>query len=228
MTNKTRKVLHKLFIAAIIAVVIGIIYIVVANLIVTCSTSSRMHEAEYYQTKNDYDAIIVLGCGIYDNSIPTPLMSDRLDAAIILYNNGVAPKILMSGDHREDDYNEVAVMREYAMAHGVPSEDIFMDHAGLSTYETMYRAKNVFGINKAIVVTQEYHLYRSLYLASAMGIDADGAIAVGHTFQSQWLWNSREILARSKDLLFGIFKPDTPIGGEPIDITGNGEVTLDE
>lgn len=206
---------QKLLIAAIVFIAICIIYVIAANLITTGATKSRIHDAEYFigndTSDEEYDAIIVLGCGIYDNSIPTPLMSDRLDVAINLYASGVAPKLLMSGDHSSSDYNEVAVMRDYAISRGVPEEDIILDHSGFSTYESMYRASRIFDINRAIVVTQEYHLYRALFLAEAMGIDAQGAVATGHEFRDQWYFDTREYFARAKDLIFGIIKPEVTI-----------------
>ena len=176
--------------------------------------------------KSSYDCILVLGCGVWEET-PSPLLSDRLDAAVKLYHAGAAPKVLVSGDHGRKDYNEVSVMRKYLIDRGVPSEDVFMDHAGFSTYETMYRASDVFGVRKALVVTQEYHLYRALYDASAFGIEAEGAMATGHVFASQAIWNMREAAARVKDFIWCIFKPEPTYRGEKIDIHGNGEVTLD-
>ena len=132
----------------------------------------------------------------------------------------------MSGDHGQKDYDEVSVMRQYALDRGVPSEDIFMDHAGFSTYETMYRAWDIFGVKKAIVVTQKYHLYRALYDAKAFGIHADGVIATGHVFAAQTMWNMREALARVKDFVWCVFKPEPTFRGEKIDIAGNGEETI--
>lgn len=156
------------------------------------------------------EVIIVPGCGIVDNKTPTHMLSDRLDVAIDLYNRGLAPKLLFSGDHKNDSHNEVAAMHDYAIERGVPEEDIILDHSGFSTSETMFRAKDVFGINKAIVVTQEYHLSRSLYLAKAAGIDVIGVCAEGHVFKGQLYYSLRELGARPKDFalcLLGI-EPD--------------------
>ena len=211
--------------------VLCLMYGVITNIIILNSAKNKMYSVEsFIEDKNDenYDAIIVLGCGVYADGTPTPLLSDRLDAAISLYDAGVAPKLLMSGDHYKDNYNEVAAMREYALERGVPSEDIFMDHAGLSTYDSMYRAANIFELNSCVVVTQEYHLSRALYLANSLGIDSVGVIATGHIFEAQPYYSFREVLARSKDFAKCIFKPEASINGEVIDITGNGEVTLDE
>jgi vancomycin permeability regulator SanA len=198
--------------------------LLIANLAVCLSTKGRMHTVTDSLDDKGYDCIIVLGCGVWGDT-PTMLLSDRLDAAIELYKAGVAPKLLMSGDHGRRDYDEVNVMRQYALDSGVPSEDIFMDHAGFSTYETMYRAKDIFGITKAVVVTQEYHLYRALYDASAFDIEAVGTVATGHTFAGQTRWEIREALARVKDLIWCILKPEPTYRGDKIDIRGNGIVT---
>ena len=99
-----------------------------------------------------------------------------LDDGIALYFAGAAPKIIMSGDNSTVSYNEVKAMKDYAVAQGVPSEDVFCDHAGFSTYESMYRAKHVFGAERIVVATQTYHLYRALYAASGLGLEAVGVL----------------------------------------------------
>ena len=219
---------NNLFISILrLLIIIGLVLIVligVMNACVCLPVRKRMYSLSEASKKSGYDCIIVLGCGVWGTS-PTPLLSDRLDAAIALYNAGVADKILMSGDHGKKNYDEVTVMRDYALSHGVAAQDIFLDHAGFSTYETMYRAYEVFNIRKAVVVTQKYHLYRALYDADALGIEANGTIATGHVFMSQLYWDIREMAARAKDLLWCIFKPLPTYLGDKIDITGNGEVT---
>ena len=230
------KILKRILIVLLIVIlVLGLISLIL-DLVVVCSTSGRIYDepdivdsSSFTQLESkDIDCIIVPGCGVYPDGEPTPLLSDRLDIAIRLYEKGVAPKILMSGDHGDDSYNEVAVMRQYAIDRGVPSEDIFMDHAGFSTYETMYRAASIFKVKTAVVVTQKYHLYRSLFNASNLGIDACGVVATGHVFRAQSYYSFREYFARCKDVIFGIFKPKPTYLGETIDISGSGEVTLDE
>jgi vancomycin permeability regulator SanA len=230
-----KKLLKKIFKFCVIAGLIAALLVLIFDLTVVLSSKPYMYGKDEISSSSDLsslegediEAIIVLGCGVHGDT-PTTLLSDRLDAAIELYKNAkVAPKILMSGDHGRENYNEVAVMRQYAIDHGVPSEDIFMDHAGFSTYETMYRAKYIFGVDTAVIVTQEYHLYRALYDARALGIKCCGVEATGHVFAKQFVWDCREVLARTKDFFFSIFKPKPTYLGDTIDITGNGEVTLD-
>ena len=230
-----KRLLKKIFKFCVIAGLIAALLVLIFDLTVVFTSKPYMYSKEDISSVSEFDqlrdtdveAIIVLGCGVHGDT-PTTLLSDRLDAAIEIYKNAkVAPKILMSGDHGRDNYNEVAVMRQYAIDRGVPSEDIFMDHAGFSTYETMYRAKYIFGVDTAVVVTQEYHLYRALYDARALGIKCCGVEATGHEFAGQFYWDCREILARTKDFFYSIFKPKPTYLGDTIDITGSGEVTLD-
>lgn len=175
----------------------------------------------------DIDCIIVLGCLVRDDGSLSDMLRDRLIQGIELYYKGAAPKILMSGDHGQVSYDEVNAMKQYAIDNGVPSADVFMDHAGFSTYETVYRAKEVFGAKKVIIVTQEYHLYRALYIAKQLGIEAYGVSANLNTYGGQAKRDVREVLARCKDFAMCIIKPEPTYVGEPISISGNGDVTND-
>lgn len=176
----------------------------------------------------DYDCIIVLGAGIYYDMTPTPMLQDRLDTAIRLYNEGAAPKLLLSGDNGQEEYNEVEAMRQYAVDAGVKEEDIFLDYAGFSTYETMYRAMEVFNVRSAIVVTQPYHEYRALYIADKLGMEpllgvsADFENYQGNDKAGDFYRSTREILARDKDFVKCIFRPEPTFLGEVIDIHGEG------
>lgn len=172
----------------------------------------------------DADCILVLGCGVRGNS-PTPLLADRLRRGIEIFDMGAAPKILMSGDHGQADYDEVNVMKQYALNAGIAESDVFMDHAGFSTYESMYRAKEIFGVKKMIIVTQSYHLSRALYIANQLGIEAYGVASDYQTFSGQLGRDSREILARVKDLFTPHLKPMPTYLGEAIPISGDGTAT---
>lgn len=173
------------------------------------------------------DCIIVLGCGVNDSGKPMQMLRCRLDKAVELYEKGVSGKLLMSGDHGRTTYDEVNAMKAYAIEKGVPSEDIFMDHAGFSTYETMYRAGAVFCVKTACIVTQKYHLYRSVYDAEKLGIDAIGVPAAQNKTLKQLVRDAREVIARNKDLLYCLLKPLPKYLGDEIPVTGNGDVTND-
>ena len=174
----------------------------------------------------DVDCIMVLGCGVRGDS-PTPLLADRLQRGVEVYHSGAAPKILMSGDHGQTNYDEVNVMKQYALDEGIPEADIFMDHAGFSTYESMYRAKEIFGVDKMIIVTQKYHLSRAVFIARKLGIEAYGVAADYRTYWGQAKREIREILARCKDMLTTALGVPPTYTGEPISIHGDGDITND-
>ena len=177
---------------------------------------------------DDVDCIIVLGCLVKDNGNPSDMLADRLARGIELYQQGSAPKIIMSGDHGREHYDEVNTMKQVAMDEGIPSNDIFMDHAGFSTYESIYRAKEVFEADKIIIVTQKYHLYRALYIAEKLGMEAYGVDADLHTYWGQSSRDFREILARCKDFVNTIIKPEPTYLGETIPVSGDGDITNDK
>ena len=176
----------------------------------------------------DVDCIIVLGCQVKDDGSLSDMLRDRMWRALELYEAGAAPKLLVSGDHGREDYDEVGAMKQYAVDCNVPSEDVFMDHAGFSTYETVYRAKEVFEADKVIIVTQEYHLYRALYIAEQLEIEAYGVPSDFHNYAGQTMRECREILARCKDWGMCIFKPEPTYLGEAIPVSGNGDLTNDK
>jgi len=175
----------------------------------------------------DIDCIVVLGCQVKDDGKPSSMLSDRLQRGIELYKQGSTPKIIMSGDHGTKTYDEVNTMKQVAIEAGVESGDIFMDHAGFSTYESIYRAKEIFEADKIIVVTQKYHLYRALYIAQMLGIKAYGVSSDYRTYWGQSNREAREILARCKDFAKTIFKPEPTYLGEVIPVSGNGDMTND-
>lgn len=173
----------------------------------------------------DVDCIIVLGCQVKSDGTPSHMLEDRLRRGVELYELGAAPKLLMSGDHGRLEYDEVATMKQYALDAGIPSEDVFKDHAGFSTYESIYRAKEIFAADKIIIVTQEYHLYRALYIARGLGVEAYGVHCDYRTYYGQFYRDLREILARVKDFAMTIFLPEPTYLGEVIPVSGNGNVT---
>ena len=141
------------------------------NLYVKTVTSSRR-----YNNPNQIPqqrVAIVLGAGIY-NDQPSPMLADRISAAVQLYKLGRVKKLLMSGDNSSEDYDEVTVMQRYAVKLGVPQKDITLDYAGFKTYQSCYRAKEIFGVKQAVIITQNFHLPRAVYLCNQLGVDAVG------------------------------------------------------
>ena len=208
----------------VLAIIIGIFGI---NMYVTKFSEKYIIENNNYSSVKDYDCILVLGAGIWQDK-PSPMLEDRLKTAIDLYKSDVAKKIIMSGDHGKKDYDEVNIMKDFAIKNGVPSKDIFLDHAGFSSYESMYRAKKVFDVKRMIVVTQKYHLYRSLYIANKLGIDAYGVGADPRRYVGATYREAREILASNKDFIKCIIKPKPTYLGQVIPISGNGDITNDK
>lgn len=221
-----KKLLKLLAVLALLGLFAGFGVLVIDGW-VRLSTKDSILTPEEAAALEDADCILVLGCLVRSNGVPSDMLADRLRRGVSLYALGAAPKLLMSGDHGRTDYNEVAAMKQYAIDAGIPSEDVFMDHAGFSTYESIYRAKEIFGADKIIIVTQQYHLYRALYAARAMGMEAYGVAADYHTYVGQSLRDLREVLARVKDFGTGIFKPKPTYLGEFIPISGSGDLTND-
>jgi len=169
------------------------------------------------------DAAIVLGAFVDADGECCPMLVDRLDTALDLYRAGKVPKILVSGDHGRKEYDEVNAMRRYLEARGVPPEDIFMDHAGFNTYNTMVRAAKVFQVRRAIVVTQRFHLPRALYLASGVGLQAEGVCADRNRYPDEY--RLREMGARAK-AFYNVALGTAPVFlGPVIPIDGDGRAT---
>lgn len=187
----------------------------------------RLLTVEKAAELEDVDCILVLGCLVRSNGTPSDMLADRLEQGIGLYELGAAPKLLMSGDHGRKDYNEVETMKQYAVSAGISSSDVFMDHAGFSTYDSIYRAKEIFAADKVIIVSQEYHLYRALYLTEKLGLEAYGVAAEGDDYSGQTYRELREILARVKDFMTAIIKPEPTYLGDVIPVNGDGDLTND-
>lgn len=208
-------------------VLLGGCTVLAGNSYVKNSTANRIITAEQAAAISDVDCILVLGCKVKDDGVPSHMLEDRLRRGVELYHGKAAPKLLMSGDHGRTEYNEVGAMKAYAINAAVPSSDVFMDHAGFSTYESLYRAKEVFGVKKVILVSQEYHLHRAIYIAEEMGIEAYGVSADYRTYSGQAKRDLREVLARCKDILTTAFEVPPTYDGHPIPINGDGDLTND-
>lgn len=209
---------------AIIVIIIIVIIVLGINLYVKISTNKQIIKEDEYKELSDVDCIIILGAGIWGDK-PSPMLEDRLLEGINLYQNNVSDKIIMSGDHGREEYDEVNIMKNYAIQKGIPSENIFMDHAGFSTYDSIYRAKDIFEAKKIIIVTQKYHLYRALYIANQLGLEAYGVGADPRQYAGATYREIREILARDKDFIKCIFKPKPTYLGDIIPVNGNGDIT---
>lgn len=171
---------------------------------------------------------LVLGGGVYPDGTVSPMLADRLEVGLRLYRAGKVGRLLLSGDHGRRGYDEVSAMAAYVERRGIPPEDVFLDHAGFSTYESVYRAREVFGVESAIIVTQGFHLPRALYIAGALGVPATGVASDLRPYLASSWHEWREVAARNKAFLqAGLFQPPPTFLGDPIPITGDGRVTRD-
>jgi vancomycin permeability regulator SanA len=225
--HKKRKPLASFLSTVLTLVILGAAVVAGINLWTIVSVQDKILTEETAAKLEDIDCIIVLGCSVHSDGTPSHMLEDRLKRGVALYHAGAAPKILMSGDHGTEHYDEVSTMKRYAVEAGIPSEDVFMDHAGFSTYETVYRAKEIFGAKKILIVTQQYHLYRAMYIAQAMDLEVYGVAADYRQYSGQFARDVREVLARVKDFGMTIFWPEPTYLGEPIPISGSGELTHD-
>ena len=224
---KQREKLKPIVMILLCLALVGVIALCSINGYVKSVAKERIVTVEETATLEDVDCIIVLGCQVRDDGTLSHMLRDRLMRGLDVYHAGATPKLLMSGDHGRKEYDEVNAMKQYAIENGVPSEHVFMDHAGFSTYETVYRAKEIFEADKVIIITQEYHLYRALYIADKLGLEAYGVSADLNKYAGQSMRDFREILARCKDWAMCIFKPEPTYLGESIPVNGNGDVTND-
>ncbi len=230
-SKKKHPILKRILLTGSALALLGCLCVLGLNLWVTISTSGQIlrlsEEDPLDDNEKNHDCIVILGAGLRGNE-PSPMLRDRLDKGISCYQNGLAPKILMSGDHGRDGYNEVQVMKQYAVNAGVPSQDIFMDHAGFSTYDSMVRAHDIFGLKNPVIVTQEYHIYRALFIGSRVGLDCTGIPTDFYKYGGQPYRTFREYIARCKDVGTVLLGTEPVTRGEPISITGNGDVTNEQ
>lgn len=174
------------------------------------------------------DAIIVLGAGVREDGTPSDILTDRLSTSLDILNMGVEGKLLLSGDHGREGYNEVGTMKDYILKNSdIKEKDIFLDHAGFSTYDSIYRARDIFKVESALIVTNEYHLPRALYLAEKLGIDAYGYTSDKREYYYMDAYKKRERIAQLKDFLFvNVLKPEPKFLGESIPVnTSDGRDT---
>ena len=208
--------------------ILGVCAIYGLNAFVMGSVKDKILTSEEAAGLTDVDCILVLGCGVRSDGSPSDMLHDRLRRGVELYELGAASKLLMSGDHGRENYDEVDTMKSFAVDAGIASDDVFMDHAGFSTYESMYRAKDVFQAKKIIIVTQQYHLYRAIFIAESLGLEAYGVAADYRAYAGETYRQAREILARVKDVGTSLIQPKPTYLGKAIPIWGDGNATNDE
>lgn len=182
------------------------------------STNSRIFEKAAQVPS--FHTVIILGASVHSDGKLSPILQDRVDTGLYLYKSGKAKRFLLSGDNRSSDYDEVNAMRNYLLERDVPEEHIFIDPAGIDTYDSMYRSRAVFKVYDAIVVTQEFHLPRTIFIAKNLGLNYYGYPAVSRKYQTESSLRRREKLANFK-ALYEVFSQQVPMGvQEPTPVTG--------
>lgn len=210
----------------LIAILCGTTVLIINNYVESVGSSYIVSSAEVPQA----DAILVLGAYVFPSGTVSTMLNDRLTTGYELYELGKAPKLLVSGDHGQKNYDEVNSMKTFLKEKGVAGQDVFMDHAGFSTYESMYRARDIFKVQKVIIVTQEYHLKRAVFAARELGLEAYGVASDKRDYgQAMFMYNLREIAARNKDFMWAkVIKPEPTFLGEAIPVLGDGTATDDK
>lgn len=219
-----RRVLVALLLLGLAAVAV----VALANLATVASTRGQVRTvatAADELSGNPADAVVVLGASVYPDGTPSDILADRLEVAVDLYKAGAAKAIICSGDNRTSHYNESDAMKAYCVSLGVPSEDVYVDHAGNTTYESLYRARHLFGAQRIIVATQAYHLYRALFAADQLGMEARGVATDKGAYDDQLKYSVREIAARTKDFFVALLQMPVALEEAPISLDESGDLT---
>ena len=206
VNNKKLILKSLIFMSFLVALVF--LFVLIINLDIVTKTNDNIYSVdELIKLDDDFDCIIILGAGVKSNGSPTAMLRDRLIAGIEGYAHLKYVPILISGDSQYSDYRETVVMHNFLLDKGVEETNIINDGYGLSTYESIWRAKNVYGFNKILIVSQKYHLHRAIYIANELGMTAYGLDGALTTYGKQPLYSLRECLARIKDMIYSEMQP---------------------
>jgi SanA protein len=223
--SRKRRIIFWPLLVVGLALVLLALGVLVPNLMIT--QGAKSHIVQTVEEAPHAQCAIILGARIHDDGTPYPMLADRLETGIKLYQAGKVDKLLLSGDNSKPaPYKEVDVMLQYVLERGIPEEDIFTDYAGYNTYESMYRALQVFQVETMLIPTQDFHLSRSVYIAGHLGLDATGVVADIQPYLDEGQNAAREILARVKAVLqLFITRPGSAELGGPYPITGDGRTS---
>jgi SanA protein len=216
------KLLGRALLVGVVAAVAAVGVLVGLRQWVERKTAGRVYES--VDEAPARPVALVLGAGLWDDGSLTPILADRVLTAVELYQAGTVEKLLCSGDNRFEDYNEPAAMKAYAVRLGVPEGDIVLDYAGRRTYDSCFRARAIFGVEQAVVVTQRFHTARALYTCQALGVDAVAVQADRRVYSAERVaWMTREYLALLLAWWDVNVRHPVPVLGEPepIDLSGS-------
>ena len=226
--SQPRTLVMRLLLAVVLLAVLAAAVVVVANTVTVMSTRDRVGTVAQLTRDmqgNPADAVLVLGASVHPDGQPSDILADRLEVAVDLYKAGAARAIIVSGDNRDSHYNESDAMKAYCVKLGVPSQDVYVDHAGNTTYESMYRARHLFGAERVIVATQAYHLYRAMFAGTQMGMQVWGVATDKGAYDDQFSYSVREIVARTKDFFAALLGVKVPLQEDPISLDDSGDLT---
>lgn len=209
----------------LIAFIAIVLWILAANIAAMVIANNHLYTADKSPKAT---VAIVLGAGIKDDGTPSDMLRDRLLTAVELYKAGKVKKILASGDHGTIDHDEANIMKDFLLARDVAPEDIFLDHAGFDTYDTMYRARDIFQVTDAIIITQDFHLRRAVFIARSLELETKGVSGDRMEYLGIPYLTAREWIANAKALFQIIVHAKPKYLGESIPITGDGRVTWDK
>lgn len=210
----------------LIFVAISIILLLSINIFIVKTTESLIFKN--IEEAPPKQIALLLGARVYSDGSLSDILKDRALTTIELYKNGKVQKILVSGDHGKEKYDEVNTIKDFLLENGVPAEDIFLDHAGFDTYDSLYRAKSIFQVSSAIIVTQNFHLPRSVYIGKSLGLDVAGVSADRQLYINANYNEARESFARFKAFIDVTFQSKPKFLGSPIPITGDSTLSWDK
>lgn len=211
-----KRFLHKVFIFGVFMALLIVILVILLNL--NTETKSLSYIYTDINKIPPCQTVLVLGASVYKNSIMSDMLKDRSDTAIELYKSGKAQKILVSGDNRAKNYNEAVTVNNYLLKQGIPEKDIILDYAGFDTYDSLYRARDIFKVKSLIISTQKFHLPRAIFIARGLGIESYGITADKHQYKNIEFNIGRELLATIKAYFDVYFEAKPAFLGEPIPI----------
>lgn len=218
-------ILSRLFRAGIIAGAVGAVIVGVSLVTVHVKSSDRI-----FASLDDVpvtQTALVLGARVYQDGRLSQILQDRIETAVELYEAGKVKKILVSGDNGQENYDEVNAMKDVLLTKGIPAEDIFLDHAGFDTYDSLYRADYIFDVESLTVVTQKFHLPRAVYVGQGLGIETYGLISDKRRYRDAERMQIRESLARVKAVMNVVFNSKSKYLGEKVPITGDSRASWD-
>lgn len=208
--------------------IVAIVMMAVANIATIAATRGNVctvaRAAEMLEDR-PADAVVVLGASVYPDGTPSDILADRLEVAVDLYREGAVRAIIVSGDNRSSHYNESDAMKAFCVEAGVPSKNVYVDHGGVGTYESVYRARHVFGAERVIVATQAYHLYRAMFAAECLGMETWGVACDKGAYDNQQMYSAREVAARTKDFYASLLHLPVNTAGETVSLDDSGDLT---